>query len=80
MADERVMSRMRIRNLAQARVTYGYCRLHVLFRQEWLNENWFLSLEDKVESWRIHYNGDRLHSTLENLTLREYAVRADIGD
>ena len=77
------MSRMRIRNLAQARVTYGYRRLHVLFRQEWLNENWFLSLEDtvdKVESWRRHYNGDRLHSTLENLTLREYAVRADIGD
>ena len=32
------------------------------FRQERLNENWFLSLEDaaeKVESWRRHYNGER---------------------
>ena len=31
-----------------------------LFRQECLNENWFLSLadaEEKVESWWIHYNG-----------------------
>ena len=29
------------------------------FRQECLNENWFLSLEaaeEKVESWRSHYN------------------------
>ena len=34
-------------------------------RQECLNENWFLSLEDaseKVESWRRHYNGERPHS------------------
>ena len=30
------------------------------FRQEYLNENWFLSLEygvEKVESWRNHFNG-----------------------
>ena len=35
------------------------------FRQECLNENWFLSLEDaeeKVESWRNHYNGERMAS------------------
>ena len=34
------------------------------FRQECLNENWFLSLadaEEKVESWRRHYNGERSH-------------------
>ena len=39
-------------------------------RQECLNENWFLSLEDaeeKVESWRKHYNGERPHSALGNL-------------
>ena len=41
------------------------------FRQECLNENWFLSLEDarkKVESWRNHYNGERPHSALGNLS------------
>ena len=53
------------------------------FRQECLNENWFLSLEDaeeNVESWRNHYNGERPHSTLGNLTPREFAVLAEIGD
>ena len=53
------------------------------FRQECLNENWFLSLEDaveKVESWRNHYNGDRPHSALGNLSPREFAVLAEIGD
>ena len=31
------------------------------FRQECLNENWFLSLEDareKIEEWRHHYNNE----------------------
>ena len=40
------------------------------FRQDYLNENWFLSLEDaaeKVEFWRRHYNGKRPHSALGNL-------------
>ena len=53
------------------------------FRQECLNENLFLSLadaEDKVESWRRHYNDERPHSTLGNLTPRELAVLAEIGD
>ena len=39
------------------------CRL----RQECLNENWFMSLEDarcKIEAWRIHYNQKRAHSAL----------------
>ena len=47
------------------------------FRQECLNENWFLSLEDavdKVESWRRHYNGERLHSALGNLSPREFVA------
>lgn len=37
------------------------------FRQECLNEHWFLSLEDakeKIEVWRHHYNGQRPHSSL----------------
>ena len=53
------------------------------FRQECLNENWFLSLEDaveKVELWRNHYNGERAHSARGNLSPREFAVLAEIGD
>lgn len=49
------------------------------FRQECLNENWFLSLKDaveKVESWRRHYNGERPHSALGNLSPREFVALA----
>jgi len=37
------------------------------FRQECLNEHWFLSLEDaeeKIEAWRREYNEERPHSSL----------------
>jgi putative transposase len=37
------------------------------FRQECLNEHWFLSLEDareKITSWQIEYNTERPHSAL----------------
>ena len=53
------------------------------FRQECLNENWFLSLEDakeKVESCRKHYNGDRPHSALGDLSPREFAVLAELAN
>ena len=53
------------------------------FRQECLNENWFLSMEDaeeKVESWRKHYNGERPHRALGNLSPREFAVLAELAD
>ena len=46
-------------------------------RQECLNENWFLSLEDareKVEAWRVHHDTDRPHSALENLAPKEFAL------
>jgi putative transposase len=45
------------------------------FRDECLNVNWFLSLEDareKIESWRRDYNEWRPHSSLDNLTPRQY--------
>ena len=45
------------------------------FRQECLNENWFLSLEDareKIEEWRHHYNKERPHGSLDNLAPLEY--------
>ncbi len=47
------------------------------FRQECLNENWFLSLEDakeKVEAWRTGYNNERPHGALGNLTPMEFAM------
>ena len=46
-------------------------------RQECLNENWFLSLDDareKVESWRQEYNRERPHGALGNLAPLEYAL------
>lgn len=47
------------------------------FRQECLNQHWFLCLEDaqeKIESWRRQYNEDRPHSSLGNLAPKEFAV------
>jgi putative transposase len=46
-------------------------------RAECLNENWFMSIEDareKVEAWRRHYNEERPHSALGNLSPREFAA------
>lgn len=40
------------------------------FRDECLNTNWFLSLEDardKIEAWREEYNTFRPHSFLGNM-------------
>ena len=51
------------------------------FRQECLNENWFLSLEDardKVEVWRKKYNRYRPHGALGNLTPVEFAGTREI--
>jgi putative transposase len=48
------------------------------FRQECLNEHWFLSLDDareKVEAWRRDYNEARPHSALGNATPEEYAAQ-----
>jgi putative transposase len=46
------------------------------FRDECLNMNWFMSLDDakrKIESWKIDYNEYRPHSSLTYLTPAEYA-------
>ena len=46
------------------------------FRQECLNEHWFLSVadaQDKIEAWRNHYNGERPHSALGNLAPEDFA-------
>ena len=52
-------------------------------RQEGLNENCFLSLEraeDRVQSWRRHYNGERPHNALINLSRREFAALETTAD
>ena len=48
------------------------------FREECLNEHWFLSLREarrEIETWRIDYNEVRPHSSLENLTPAEFAEK-----
>ena len=44
------------------------------FRDECLNTNWFLSLEDavqKIDKWRMEYNHFRPHSSLQGMTPNE---------
>jgi putative transposase len=46
------------------------------FRDECLNEHWFLDLDDartKIETWRVDYNEVRPHSSLANATPKEYS-------
>jgi len=46
------------------------------FRDECLNEHWFLDLDDartKIEAWRVDYNEVRPHSSLANATPKEYS-------
>ena len=55
------------------------------FRQECLNEHWFLSVADaqeRVDAWRKDYNGEttgssvRPHSSLESMTPAEFVRQA----
>jgi putative transposase len=51
------------------------------FRDECLNLHWFLSLHDarkRIEAWRVDYNQARPHSSLGNLTPKEYARGAGL--
>lgn len=48
------------------------------FRDECLNEHWFLTLEHArqiVEAWRVDYNTERPHSSLNDLTPEEFIQR-----
>jgi len=52
------------------------------FRDECLNENWFVSLKDaqeKIEAWRRDYNRNRPHSSLGNLTPEEFIAKSNAG-
>jgi hypothetical protein len=45
------------------------------FRDECLNLNWFLSLDDaqqKIEAWRVDYNEYRPHQSLNDRTPQEF--------
>lgn len=53
------------------------------FRDECLNENWFVSLEEvrkTIEAWRIDYNEKRPHSSLGGLTPKEFADKTTRSD
>ncbi len=56
----------------------GYIEsFHGKFREECLNEHWFLTLDDAretIESWRIDYNQVRPHSAPGYLTPEEFAT------
>jgi len=48
------------------------------FRDECLNAHWFLSLAQArtaIEAWRMDYNGERPHSSLDYRTPNEFAAR-----
>jgi putative transposase len=47
-------------------------------RKECLNAHWFRTMDEakkKIEAWRIRYNVVRPHSSLGNLTPREYVEK-----
>jgi len=51
-------------------------------RAEYLNENWFLSLEDareKVAAWREEYNERRPHGALGNLSPEEFTRMSELA-
>jgi putative transposase len=53
--------------------------LNARFRQECLNEHWFLSVADAqqlVDAWRDDYNHVRPHSSLQNMTPAEFVQQA----
>ena len=50
------------------------------FRDECLNEHWFVTMahaRQAIEAWRIEYNTERPHSSLDDLTPEQYAKKMD---
>jgi len=51
-------------------------------RDECLNDNWFLSLDDAretIEAWRMDYNRQRPHSSLDNMAPWEFREKFEIS-
>lgn len=47
-------------------------------RDECLNEHWFITLDQArkiIEDWRLDYNTERPHSSLDNLTPEEFLTQ-----
>ena len=52
------------------------------FRDECLNTNWFMSMEDaevKIRNWQEEYNSFRPHSSLGDLTPEEFIEKEKIS-
>ena len=52
------------------------------FRDECLNEHWFLTLQEAqlvIEAWRWEYNEERTHSTIGDVTPREFINNHQTG-
>lgn len=52
------------------------------FRDECLNEHWFADMDDArdiIEEWRVDYNEQRPHSSLNYLVPAEFAARLPLG-
>jgi transposase InsO family protein len=50
------------------------------FRDECLNEHWFVSLADaqaQIEAWRVDYNTVRPHSALDDQTPHQFAASTE---
>lgn len=48
------------------------------FRDECLNDHWFTSIDEArriIEDWRIDYNNERPHTSLDNLTPEEFLAK-----
>ena len=48
------------------------------FREECLNENWFLNIKDArniVENWRVEYNRERPHTSIGKIPPEEFALQ-----
>jgi putative transposase len=48
------------------------------FRDECLNDHWFTSLDEArriIEDWRVDYNNERPHTSLDNLTPEEFLAK-----
>ena len=77
-ADEQADLRMRIRDLAQARVSYGYRRIHVLLRREgWKVNHKRVYRLYRLEGLRMRPKRPRRHVSCQRRETRSLAGRPD---
>ena len=77
-ADEQADLRMRIRDLAQARVSYGYRRIHVLLRREgWHVNHKRVYRLYRMEGLRMRPRRPRRHVSSQRREIRPLASRPD---